>query len=458
MDSTYSSDQFPSGPDLYTAYEWGMAFAGVVHAWAVAAETFTNLWADHHPLPGVRKTLGKAEGEAARIRCLTKTYEKLPWGIDATEIDGKKHSVAQASVWKRPFCSLEFFSCPDRPPVEKDRRLAGKVLLVAPLSGHFATLLRPTVKTMLPDTDVYVTDWQNARDVPLSEGDFGFDDYVNYLESMMEKLGDTHIVSVCQSTVPVTAAVARIATRGGRQPLTITFINGPDDTRLEPTKVNDLAQSKGLAWFKRNVIHKVPQRFKGRGRAVYPGFLQRAGFVGMNQERHDKAHREYSEAVAKGDKDSAEKHRGFYDEFYAVLDLTAKFYLETVDYVFIRHLLPRGLLKVRGELVEPAAITRPALVTVACKKDDIVSVPQAEAVLDLCTGVPENRKKRILGSGGHYFGFAGKGFTQKIWPEIWKTIKENDPGLKVGNDNSPRTNIVAHIRQGIRQPRILATA
>jgi poly(3-hydroxybutyrate) depolymerase len=289
------------------------------------------------------------------------------------------------------------------------------------MSGHYATLLRGTVEAFLPRHDVYITDWEDARKVPLTDGPFDLDDYIDYVISMLHALGgDTHVIAVCQPSVPVLAAVAVMEARQDPYaPVTMTLMGGPIDTRISPTAVNDLASSKGMDWFRDNVIMKVPFPHPGFMREVYPGFLQITGFMTMNLDRHVNAHRELYLHMVQGDGDSAKKHKEFYDEYLAVMDLTAEFYLQTVDTVFIRHALPLGEMYHRQEKVDPSRIKTVALMTVEGEKDDITGGGQTEAAHRLCTGLPDDMREHYLQPAvGHYGVFNGSRFRAEIQPRI----------------------------------------
>jgi poly(3-hydroxybutyrate) depolymerase len=321
-------------------------------------------------------------------------------------------------VWERPFCRLLHF---EKQTVRASARPQQKLLIVAPMSGHYATLLRGTVETMLPDHDTYITDWTDARMVPLADGRFDLDDYIDYVISMLHFLGEgTHVMAVCQPSVPVLAAAAVMEARGDRHaPATMTLMGGPIDTRRNPTAVNTLANTHDLDWFRRHVIMPVPFPHPGFMREVYPGFLQISGFLSMNIDRHVQAHRDLFRHLVEGDGDSAEKHRDFYDEYLAVMDLTAEFYLQTVDTVFIRHALPKGEMMHRGERVDPGAIRNVALLTVEGENDDISGVGQTEAAQDICTGIPADRRAHYLQPKvGHYGVFNGSRFRAEIAPRI----------------------------------------
>jgi len=303
------------------------------------------------------------------------------------------------------------------------------VLLVAPLSGHFATLLRATVRTMLPEHDVYITDWHNARDVPLEAGRFGFDEYVAHLMRFLEKIGPgAHMVAVCQPCVAALVA-ASVMAQGNNQaaPRSMTLMAGPIDTRVNPTKVNELAKGKPIDWFEKNLIATVPRRHGGGGRRVYPGFVQLTAFMSMNIQRHIKAHQELYENLAKGDDAKSAQTKAFYDEYFAVLDLAAEFYLETVQLVFQEHALPLGQLTYDNQKVEPAAIKRTMLFTVEGEKDDICAVGQTLAAHDLCSSLRPYRKKHHMQAGvGHYGVFSGRTWQNQIYPMVKNVILQSD--------------------------------
>jgi poly(3-hydroxybutyrate) depolymerase len=364
-------------------------------------------------------SFGKAVVAAAELfERSTRRYGQPEWRISSTLVGGQRVPVRIESVWERPFCRLLHFErVLERPP----RRQQPRLLIVAPLSGHFATLLRGTVEAFLPNHDVYITEWRDARMVPLSEGKFDLDDYIDYLISILHALGgETHVVAVCQPAVPVLAAAALMdAEDDPYLPITMTLMGGPIDTRVNPTGVNKLAQKRGLNWFRHNVITKVPWPNAGFMRDVYPGFLQLHGFMSMNLDRHIEAHRNLFLNLVKGDGDSAQKHKEFYDEYLAVMDLTAESYLQTVDSVFVRHALPKGEMMHRDRPVDPAKIRRVALLTVEGELDDISGVGQTEAAHRLCVNLPPERQAHWLQPGvGHYGVFNGSRFRAEIAPRI----------------------------------------
>jgi poly(3-hydroxybutyrate) depolymerase len=346
----------------------------------------------------------------------TRRYGKPEWDLETTTCDGEQVAVRPELVWQQPFCNLVRFARMTRKP-----RRDPRVLIVAPMSGHYATLLRGTVEAFLPEHDVYVTDWVDARMVPLAAGGFDLDNYIDYVIEILHFLGgDTHVVAVCQPSVPVLAAVSVMEARNDPDaPRTMTLMGGPIDTRSSPTGVNKLAQSRGIDWFRHNVITSVPFPNPGTGRAVYPGFLQLTGFMSMNLDRHVGAHREMFMHLVKGDGDSAGKHRAFYDEYLAVMDLTAEFYLQTVETVFIRHALPLGEMHHRDERVDPSQIRNVALLTIEGEHDDISGVGQTEGAHRLCSGIPaENREHHLQRHVGHYGVFNGSRFRKEIQPRI----------------------------------------
>ncbi len=342
------------------------------------------------------------------------THERPPFGIDRVVVDGVEVGIVEDVVDRTPFGSLLHF--------RKDVAVPQPVvLLVSPLSGHFSTLLRATVQTMLRDHDVYLADWHNVRDVPLAEGDFGFDDYVDHVIRFVERLGDAvHLVSVCQPCVPVLAAAAVMAQgRHPQQPRTLILMAGPIDTRINPTEVNELATGNPLSWFERNVITTVPARHPGAGRRVYPGFLQLTAFMMMNPDRHVRSHVELWGSLTRGDLARARATREFYEEYFAVLDMPAEFYLQTISRVFQRFELARGVLEHRGRRVEPQAIRRTALMTVEGERDDICSIGQTMAAHDLCSSVPAYRRLHHLQAGvGHYGVFSGRRWDGEIYPRV----------------------------------------
>lgn len=423
---------------LYWMYEWGQAALTPSRAMADAARLYFK-----NPLnPWSQTTFGKSMAAAAEVyERTTRRYGKPEWGIASTLANGMRVPVRISTVWERPFCKLLHFEREfSRPP----RRPQPKLLLVAPLSGHYATLLRGTVEAFLPNHEVYVTDWTDARTVPLDAGRFDLDDYIDYVIAMFHKLGgDCHVVAVCQPAVPVLAAVARMEAMGDPNvPHSMTLMGGPIDTRVHPTSVNSMAEEHSIDWFRSHVISTVPFPQPGFGREVYPGFLQLAGFVSMNLQRHLEAHKQLFMNLVKGDGDSVSKHLEFYDEYLAVMDLTAEYYLQTVESVFIRHDLPHGTMTHRGEPVDLKAIRRVALLTIEGENDDISGAGQTEAAHALCANIPSTRKQHYLQRGvGHYGVFNGSRFRAEIAPRIADFILNNNKSTsaaKNGAAPSPR--------------------
>ncbi|MEX2318880.1 MAG: polyhydroxyalkanoate depolymerase, partial [Bauldia sp.] len=375
-----------------------------------AAADATRLYFKSPFNPLANTPFGRSMAAAAELfERTTRRYGKPAWDISETTLGGERVPVNERVVWERPFCRLVHFE----KLAQRNGREQPKLLIVAPMSGHYATLLRGTVKTMLPDHDVYATDWIDARMVPLSEGSFDLDDYIDYVISILHLLGPgTHIMAVCQPSVPVLAAVALMSERGDPHlPATMTLMGGPIDTRVNPTAVNTLANNHDLDWFEKNVIMKVPFPHPGTMRDVFPGFLQISGFLSMNIDRHVEAHRELFRHLVEGDGDSADKHRDFYDEYLAVMDLTAEFYLQTVETAFLRHALPLGEMTHRGEKVDPAKIKSVALLTIEGENDDISGVGQTEAAHAITPGIRDAMKAHYLQPKvGHYGVFNGSRF------------------------------------------------
>ena len=365
---------------------------------------------------------------------LGKDYVKPTFGITTVDVNGTAVSINERIELTKPFCELiRFKRYTD--DIDTLSHLKGQpaVLIVAPLSGHYATLLRDTVATMLKDHKVYITDWTNARTVPLSEGEFHLDDYVNYVQEftrhVQAKYGNCHVMSVCQPTVPVLAAMSLMASRGETTPLSLTMMGGPIDARLSPTAVNNLAMNKPHSWFENNVIYKVPANFPGAGRRVYPGFLQHTGFVAMNPQTHRNSHFDYFNDLIKGDNSSVDSHRKFYDEYNAVLDMDAPYYLETIATVFQDFKLVNGTWDVKGvsvdgkpgkiERVKPADITTSALLTVEGELDDISGSGQTEAAHKLCSGIAKASRQHFEAKGaGHYGIFSGRRWREQVYPEV----------------------------------------
>jgi poly(3-hydroxybutyrate) depolymerase len=362
---------------------------------------------------------------------LAKDYEKPPFAITSATVNGVEVAVQEQVAMHKPFCRLlRFKRFTDDPTALSLMKSQPSVLVVAPLSGHHSTLLRDTVKSLLQDHKVYITDWTDARMVPLQDGNFHLDDYVEYVQEFIRHVGpDVHVISVCQPTVPVLAAVSLMASQGEATPLTMTMMGGPIDARKSPTAVNNLATNKTHAWFENNVIFRVPQNFPGAGRRVYPGFLQHTGFVAMNPDRHLTSHYDYFLDLIRGDDDLAESHRQFYDEYNAVLDMPAEYYLDTIKTVFQDFALVHGTMTVRGQPVRPQDIKTTALLSIEGELDDISGAGQTRAAHDLCTGVPKARQFHYDAMGaGHYGIFSGRRWREQVYPQVQGFIQRFNSG------------------------------
>jgi len=407
------------GGMLYQAYQAHCDMMGPLRALASGAISAIGA-----PLVGFTNTpvLRNLTATYELISRAGLTHERPPFGVDTVMVGNRPVAVTEEAAFTAPFGTLLHF--------RKDIDMAQpRVLLVAPLSGHFSTLLRNTVITMLPEHDVYITDWHNGRDVSLESGAFGFDDYVDQIIRFLEIIGPgAHVIAVCQPCVAVLIAAAVMAAAGNpAQPHSMTLMAGPIDTRVNPTKVNELAQSKPMDWFEQNLIATVPARYPGGGRRVYPGFVQLAAFMSMNIDRHLKAHRELYQHLVNGETEKAKATKDFYDEYFAVLDLAADFYLETVRLVFQEHALPRGTLTWHGNKVEPRAIRRTMLLTIEGERDDICAVGQTVAAQELCSGLRPHLKRHHLQLGvGHYGIFSGRRWETQVYPLVKNVILTSD--------------------------------
>ncbi len=395
---------------LYQFYDWHRA---ALQPWQALAEMADEFYG--HPVSPMSYVPGSRNVAAAfnLMGRLTQRYERPAFGIGSVRVGGRDVAVTERFEVDKPFCRLLHF-------VKDGAAPQPKVIVFAPLSGHFATLLRDTVNVLLADHDVWITDWVDAKEVPLAHGPFHFDDYVDYVRDFLRHLGpEAHAISVCQPTVPVLAAVSLMAASGEATPRSLTMMGGPIDTRSSPTAVNDFARHRPMSWFESKVVQRVPMRYPGFMRRVYPGFLQFAGFVSMNPDRHFDSHVQYYQHLIVGDGESADSHRRFYDEYNAVMDLPAEYYLETVERVFHKQLLARGLLEVRGERVRPEAIRTSALFTIEGELDDISGPGQTKAAHVLCKGIPARRKAHFEAPGvGHYGIFSGRKYRETIYPKI----------------------------------------
>jgi len=422
---------------LYQFHEMNRALMSPFAYWAEAnARAFSSPESWLSKLPGAQRF---AAGNELLYR-IGKDYEKPAFGIHEVEVDGEPCPVVEKEVTRTPFCRLlRFKRYTDDAESISEMRGQPSVLVVAPLSGHHATLLRDTVRTLLQDHKVYITDWTDARMVPTSEGTFSLDDYVATIENFIRLIGGAvgfdqlHVMSVCQPTVPVLAAVSLMAARGEPTPRSMVMMGGPIDPRESPTAVNNLATQKPLWWFETNLIHLVPTNFPGSGRRVYPGFLQHAGFMAMNPERHFTSHWDFYQDLVKGDLDDADAHRRFYDEYNAVLDMPARYYLDTIRTVFQEFLLPRGLWDVNGERVKPAAISGTALMTIEGELDDISGEGQTRAAHKLCTGIDDAEREHYTVPGaGHYGIFSGRRWRTQVYPRVQDFIARSGESRKSG--------------------------
>jgi poly(3-hydroxybutyrate) depolymerase len=408
----------------------------------------------------------RASAGYALMHRLGKDYEKPEFGIRTVKVNKVDVAIHERIEIDKPFCELRRFKrFSDDPATLTQLKAQPVVLIVAPLSGHYATLLRDTVKTMLQDHKVYITDWKNARLVPLSDGEFHLDDYINYVQEFIRHLqaiyGHCHVVSVCQPTVPVLAAVSLMSSRGEKTPLTMTMMGGPIDARKSPTAVNNLATNKSFDWFENNVIYRVPANFPGAGRRVYPGFLQYTGFVAMNPDRHATSYYDYFKDLIKGDDASTEAHRKFYDEYNAVLDMDADYYLETIATVFQDFKLVKGTWDVKGvdgkvERVRPQDIKGTALMTVEGELDDISGSGQTRAAQDLCSGVPASERQHLEVPGaGHYGIFSGRRWRDIVYPQVVKFIQGHAPKTKA---SAPKAVAAAPTVIAAAAPAVIAAA
>ena len=419
---------------LYQLYETQRS---LMEPFADLAQTAAKVYSNPLSMMGQSPFAQRISAGYDLLHRLGKDYEKPEFGIRTVDVDGVSVAIHERVEISKPFCELRRFKRFTDDPATLDKLKAHPaVLIVAPLSGHYATLLRDTVKTMLKDHKVYITDWKNARLVPLAEGEFHLDDYVNYVQEFIRHLqksyGNCHVMSVCQPTVPVLAAVSLMASRGETTPLSMTMMGGPIDARKSPTAVNNLAMNKSHNWFENNVIYRVPTSFPGAGRRVYPGFLQHTGFVAMNPSNHAKSHYDYFRDLIQGDDASTEAHRKFYDEYNAVLDMDANYYLDTIKVVFQDFSLVNGTWDVRGvdgkiERVRPQDITTTALFSVEGELDDISGSGQTEAVHAICSGVTASEQKHLEVQGaGHYGIFSGRRWRESIYPELRGFIRRHE--------------------------------
>jgi poly(3-hydroxybutyrate) depolymerase len=407
---------------LYQLYETQRALMAPFSEFASASSKLYN-----HPLSPFAHTpmAQRVSAGLDLMHRLAKDYEKPAFGIASATVNGVSVAVQEQVAIDKPFCRLlRFKRFTDNPSALTLMKTQPTVLLVAPLSGHHSTLLRDTVRSLLTGHKVFITDWTDARMVPADKGPFHLDDYVAYIREFIRHIGpEVNVISVCQPTVPVLAAVSLMASRGEFTPRTMVMMGGPIDARKSPTAVNNLAMNKSYEWFEHNVIYRVPQNFPGSTRQVYPGFLQHTGFVAMNPDRHATSHYDYFLDLVRGDDSSAEGHRQFYDEYNAVLDMPAEYYLDTIKTVFQDFALVNGTWRVAGELVRPQDIKTTALMTIEGELDDISGAGQTRAAHDLCTGVPKARQRHYDALGaGHYGIFSGRRWREQVHPEVVEFI------------------------------------
>ena len=425
------------GVQMDLAYYWYEA-AHLMLSPARAASDVGRLIFNNPANPLTHTPYGRTVSAACELfERTTRRYGKPAFGLNQTSVNGQRVPVTERIVWERPFGRVIAF---DR-ALNFAHRPQPKILMVAPMSGHFATLLRGTVEAFLPTHQVMIADWADARMVPLAEGGFDLDDYIDYLISMFRALGpDLHVMAVCQPSVPVMAAIARMeAEDDPLTPRSMILMGGPIDTRRSPTAVNKVAQERGVDWFRRNCIVKVPASYPGFWRDVYPGFLQLSGFMAMNMDRHLTAHYDMFKHLVRGDGDSAEKHREFYDEYLAVMDLTAEYYLQTVEKVFVDHELPNGTMMHRDKPVDLKAIRRCAIMAIEGEKDDISGVGQTLAALQLTPNLPVEKKVYHLQLNvGHYGVFNGSRFRSETAPRIADFILNEEMGVNAGRRAPPR--------------------
>jgi poly(3-hydroxybutyrate) depolymerase len=410
---------------IYPLYDLSRALLAPTESMAtVGARLFSEPTSWLSLLPGAARV---AAGYELLYR-ITKAYDKPPFDISTVETNGERVAVLEELVLAKPFCQLKHFRrFSDKDAVAAALKADPVVLVVAPLSGHYATLLRDTVRSLLGSHDVYITDWVDARMVPVDQGAFTLDDYVCYMREFMRLIGTErlHVMAVCQPAVPVLAAAALMASASEPQPRSLTLMGGPIDPRRSPTEVNEFASGHSLSWFKTYLTDEVPARYPGRGRRVYPGFLLHAGFMALNPSRHVGSHWEFYRHLVKGDLNDAEEHRRFYDEFNAVMDLPAEYYLDCIRVIFQEHQLPLGTWYVGAERVAPEAITRPALLTIEGELDNISGPGQTEAAHDLCKGIPAARQRHLPVAGvGHYGLFSGRRWRTSVYPEVRQFIAD----------------------------------
>ena len=424
---------------LYQLYEFQKALLQPLSSWARAAsESFINVSNPMSKVPGSERLAASYE----LLYRLGKDYKKPEFRIRSVQAHGREVAIHEQLTLSKPFCNLiRFKRFSDDVEVIKKLKDDPVVLLVAPLSGHHSTLLRDTVRTLLQEHKVYITDWVDARTVPLADGEFGLDDYVHYIQDFIRIIGaeNLHVISVCQPTVPTLGAVSLMASRGEATPASMIMMGGPIDARKSPTAVNSLADQKSYDWFESHVVYKVPPPHVGAGRRVYPGFLQHTGFIAMNPQNHLQSHWDYFQNLVRGDEEDAKAHIQFYDEYNAVLDMDAKYYLDTIKTVFQEFALPNGTWKVAGELVKPEDIQKTALLTIEGELDDISGSGQTRSAHKLCKNIPTEHKDHYEVAGaGHYGIFAGRRWREKVYPKLKSFIRDHQEVRKVSKARRPK--------------------
>ena len=422
---------------LYQLYESQRALLSPFSEFASASSKLYN-----HPLSPFTHTpmAQRVSAGLDLMHRLAKEYEKPQFGINSVKVRGIDVAVQEQVAVEKPFCRLlRFKRFTDDLPLLSTMKEQPTVLVVAPLSGHHSTLLRETVRALLVDHKVFITDWTDARMVPVEAGPFHLDNYVAYVQEFIRHIGpEVNVISVCQPTVPVLAAVALMASRGEFTPRTLTMMGGPIDARKSPTAVNNLAMNKSYEWFENNVIYRVPVNYPGNGRRVYPGFLQHTGFIAMNPDRHLKSHYDYFNYLMRGEDESADFHRSFYDEYNAVLDMPAEYYLDTIKTVFQEFALVNGTWVVDGQLVRPQDIATSALLTIEGELDDISGAGQTKAAHGLCTGIPKSRQFHYDVEGaGHYGIFSGRRWREKVYPEVRDFIATHQTAPRAAKKAAP---------------------
>jgi poly(3-hydroxybutyrate) depolymerase len=411
---------------LYSLHEFNRNLFNPLLAWSQASAKMLSSpdsWLSQLPFAQ------RAAANCELVYRLGKDYEKPAFGIHSVNAHGHDVAIVEQTALAKPFCNLiRFKRFSDDVPTLAALKDDPTVLIVAPLSGHHATLLRDTVRALLPEHKVFLTDWIDARMVPVDAGSFRLDDYVAYMREFIAHIGakNLHVISVCQPTVPVLGAMALMASNGELLPRTMTLMGGPIDTRRSPTSVDDLATHKSMSWFENTLVQEVPDNYPGRGRRVYPGFLQHAGFLAMNPGRHFMSHWDFYENLCRGDLEDADAHRRFYDEYNAVLDMPAEYYLDTIKTVFQDHALPLGTWDVAGERVRPQDIRKTALFTIEGELDDISGLGQTRAAHDLCTGIKNRDKRHLTVEGaGHYGIFSGRRWRNVVYPQVRDFIRSH---------------------------------